>query len=245
MLSIENLSVEVGGTQILRNINLKISTGEVHVLFGSNGEGKSTLLSTIMGYPQFKVTNGKIIFKNIDITEATIDERARLGIGISVQKPPVVKGVSLRDTVEMTLSKAKHEMDVEEVADKLNVSYLLDRDINQGFSGGEAKRSELLQLTAQSPDFIMFDEPESGVDLVNVGLVGNAINHLLNKDDARPRPKSKSGLIITHTGFILDYVNADIGHVLCDGVISCSGNPLDMLEHIRKYGYDNCRVCAT
>ncbi|MCE5314786.1 MAG: ABC transporter ATP-binding protein [Armatimonadota bacterium] len=245
MLKIEDLSVSIGDRQILNGVNIEIKQGEVHALLGSNGSGKSTLLSTIMGYPQFKVTSGRIIFKGQDITNMTVDERARLGVGISVQKPPAIKGITLQDAVQMTTGLSGNNLDVTGAANRLDVSYLLDRDLNLGYSGGEAKRSELLQLLAQSPDLIMFDEPESGVDLVNIGLVGNAINELLHKNELRKGPRAASGLIITHTGFILEYVNADKGHILCDGSITCSGNPRDMLEHIRQFGYDRCRICPS
>lgn len=245
MIIIENLSVSIGDREILKNINLDIKQGEVHALLGANGSGKSTLMLAIMGYPHYRITSGRIYFDSRDITDLTVDERARLGIGISVQRPPTVKGVSLRDMVAMTATANKKELDVSERSDQLNVGYLLDRDLNLGYSGGEAKRSELLQLMAQSPRFLMFDEPESGVDLVNVGLVGDAINELLGKHELRKGPHKASGLVITHTGFILDYVNADVGHVLCDGVISCSGNPRDLLDHIRQYGYEQCAVCPS
>ena len=244
MLEIDNLSVSVADRQILNNISLHIKDGEVHALLGANGSGKSTLISAIMGYPQFTVTSGRILFRGQDITDATVDERARMGIGISVQKPPVVRGITLADSVAMTRGWSKAEMDIAATAEKLNVGYLLDRDLNLGYSGGEAKRSELLQLMAQRPDFLMFDEPESGVDLVNVGLVGETIGDLLGKNKRIASRGPAAGLIITHTGFILDYVNADIGHVLCDGQIACSGNPRDQLDHIRKHGYDNCKECV-
>ncbi len=245
MLKIENLSVAIDDREILKDINMEIKKGEVHALFGANGSGKSTLLSAIMGYPQFKVTNGRIIFKDTDITEAEIDERARLGLGFLVQRPPAVKGVTLREAVAMSAAAHKVDFQPDEYAEELNVGYLMERDLNLGFSGGEAKRSELLQLAAQQPDLLMFDEPESGVDLVNMELVGNTINELLGKHDVNKGPRKASGLVITHTGFVLDYVNADVGHVLCDGVLTCTNNPLDMLEHIRLYGYEQCAICPT
>lgn len=243
MLTLENLSIDVNDRRILSNINLTIKQGEVHALLGANGSGKTTLLLTIMGYPQYKVASGRILFKGQDVTYAPIDERARLGIGIAFQKPPIVKGISLQDAVEMVSRWSKPEVDLRAVAERLDVSYLLDRDLNLGYSGGEAKRSELLMLMAQSPDFVMFDEPESGVDLVNIGLVGEAVNKLLGKLKRFRGVGKSAGLIITHTGIILDYVNADVGHVLCDGEIICSGNPRELLSHIRQFGYENCRVC--
>jgi Fe-S cluster assembly ATP-binding protein len=243
MLTIEDLSVAVGERGILKRVSLHIGTGEVHALLGPNGSGKTTLLLAIMGYPQFRVTSGRVIFRDQDITGATVDERARLGLGMAFQKPPAVKGVTLADMVEMVGRWRGREMDTAGTAEALDVAPLLDRGVNVGYSGGETKRSELLQLMAQSPALAMLDEPESGVDLVSIGLVGQAINELLGKQETHRGPKSTSGLLITHTGIILDYVNADFGHVLCDGELICSGNPRDLLVHIREYGYEHCRVC--
>jgi Fe-S cluster assembly ATP-binding protein len=243
MLTIEDLSVAVGDREILKGVNLHIGTGEVHALLGPNGSGKTTLLLAIMGYPQFRVTSGMISFKGDDIAGATVDERARLGLGMAFQRPPAVKGVTLGDMVGMVDRWRGKEMDVPGAAEALDVAPLLDRGVNVGYSGGETKRSELLQLMAQSPALAMLDEPESGVDLVSIGLVGKAINELLGKQETHRGPKGTSGLLITHTGIILDYVNADFGHVLCDGELICSGNPRDLLVHIREYGYEHCRVC--
>jgi Fe-S cluster assembly ATP-binding protein len=243
MLTIEDLSVAVGDREILKRVNLRIGAGEVHALLGPNGSGKTTLLLAIMGYPQFRVTSGTISFRGEDITGATVDERARLGLGMSFQKPPAVKGVTLGNMVEMVGRWRGRELDVPKAADALGVAPLMDRGVNVGYSGGETKRSELLQLMAQSPALVMLDEPESGVDLVNIGIVGEAINELLGKQETHRGARSISGLLITHTGIILDYVNADFGHVLCDGELICSGNPRDLLVHIREYGYEHCRVC--
>lgn len=245
MLSIENLSVSVGHREILKSLSLEIGQGQVHTLMGPNGSGKSTLMSAIMGFPAFRVTSGAIHFRDRDITHLPSDERARMGLGIAAQRPPTVKGVTLREAVEMIKSWRGDDFDIEAAAEELQVSYLLDRPLNVGYSGGEAKRSELLQLMAQSPDFVMFDEPESGVDLVNMELVGQAVNALLGKSEVRKGPRTVGGILITHTGFILDYVNSDRGHVLCDGEIICTGNPLDQLEHIRQHGYEGCRTCPS
>jgi Fe-S cluster assembly ATP-binding protein len=120
---------------------------------------------------------------------------------------------------------------------------MLDRDVNMGFSGGEAKRSEMGQLLAQQPDLALFDEPESGVDLDNIAVVGGAIQRLL-KGSVASDPK-RAGLVITHTGHILRYVNADVGHVLYEGRIACSGNPLDLIADIGREGYERCVECAS
>jgi Fe-S cluster assembly ATP-binding protein len=171
-LSIEQLTVEVEGREILYNINLVMKPGETHVLFGPNGSGKTTLLMTIMGFPKYRVTKGRVVFNGQDITKRTIGERARMGIGMSFQRPPVVRGVKMRDMVAACLKGERDEERIKHLAEKANLGDFLHREINYGFSGGEIKRSELLQLLAQRPTLTLVDEPESGVDLVNIALIG-------------------------------------------------------------------------
>ena len=249
MLLIEDLQVELGGKSILKHIDLEIKPGETHVLFGPNGSGKTSLLMTIMGYPQYKVIAGNIVFKGINITNLPINERARLGIGIAYQRPPTIHGLKTRQIVKLC---AQHEVDETDLANRVNFQDFLDRDVNAGFSGGEIKRSELLQIMAQNPDLILLDEPESGVDLENMVLVGKTIAMLLEKDGNHPaskpraqtrRERQKMGLIITHAGYILDYVPADKGQVLFDGVMSCSSNPREILTCIALVGYEECVQC--
>jgi Fe-S cluster assembly ATP-binding protein len=242
MLKIENLAVAVDGREILHDVNLTIQNGETHVLFGPNGAGKSTLLMAIMGLPRYKVTAGSINFKGQDITNLSIDERARLGIGVSFQHPPVVRGVKTRDMVTATLRGRGDAEEVKKLAARADLADFLERDINYGFSGGEIKRSELMQLLAQQPELTLLDEPESGVDLVNITLIGELINELLEKNCPIPT-RHCMGLIITHTGYILDYVNARTGYVMCDGTIGCIGDPHEMLATIREKGYDECIRC--
>ncbi len=251
MLKIEDLHVEVGGKQILQGVNLHIRPGETHVLFGPNGSGKSTLLGAIMGFRRYRITGGKIFFKGEDITSLSVHERARRGIGIAFQRPPVLRGVAMRDLLRIS-GQGKVE-NIEELARPLNFLSFLGRDVNFGFSGGEIKRSELVQLLAQDPDLVLLDEPESGVDLENIAIIGQAINQLLQKDSFCKQERSrreikearkKAGLIITHTGFILDYVPADVGHVLYEGKLSCSGlNPRELLGCIHELGYGECTRC--
>ncbi|MBE9501022.1 MAG: ABC transporter ATP-binding protein [Dehalococcoidia bacterium] len=241
MLEIEGLSVEVEGKGIVHDISVNVDIGETLVLFGPNGSGKTTLLMAIMGFPRYRVTKGRIVFKGQDITHLPVDERARMGIGILFQRPPVVRGVKMREMVRACLGEREDGYVIDEMAQRLNLVDLLDREVNYGFSGGEVKRSELLQLMAQSPEFILLDEPDSGVDLVNISLVGEMINELLQED--RMRSRTKSGLIITHTGHILDYVNADRACVLLYGGIWCRGNPRQILSSIKTHGYEGCAVC--
>lgn len=250
MLVLESLSVAVAGRPVLNDINLEIKPGETHVLFGPNGSGKTTLLGTIMGFPRYEVTAGRILFHDKDITRLPVNERAAMGIGMAFQRPPTLRGVMLRDIVQIASRK---QVSPDTLAGSLNMNDFLEREVNHGFSGGELKRSELLQLLAQNPDLILLDEPESGVDLENMALIGQAINHLLEKEvapwDSRSlreirRGRTKSGLIITHTGYILNYVEADVGHVLYKGMLSCSGNPRELFGCIKRIGYGECVRCA-
>jgi Fe-S cluster assembly ATP-binding protein len=242
MLKIKDLAVSVEGKEILHEVNMSIHSGETHVLFGPNGAGKSTLLMTIMGFPKYKVVRGSITFAGKDITHMSVDERARLGIGMSFQRPPVVRGVKTRDMMAACLKTTGDSTEITRLADRADMRDFLERDINYGFSGGEIKRSELMQLLAQQPQLTLLDEPESGVDLVNIALIGNLMNDLLEKNCPIQLRKCM-GLIITHTGHILDYVNARTGYVMCDGTIGCVGDPHEILNTIREKGYGECIKC--
>lgn len=243
MLEIRELSVAVDGRGILNDVNLSIKAGETHVLFGPNGGGKTTLLMTVMGSPKYRVTKGSIAFKGKDMVGLSVDERARMGIGMSLQRPPVVRGVKTRDMVAACIGGQASDEDIGRMVEKANLGELMDREINYRFSGGEIKRSELLQLLAQNPDLSLLDEPESGVDLVNIALIGELINELLQKEHPI-RDRRHAGLIITHTGHILDYVNARTGYVLLDGRMVCEGDPHEILETIKSKGYEECRKCV-
>lgn len=249
MLEIHDLHVEVKGTPVLRGIDLHIKPGETFILFGPNGSGKTTLLMTLMGVSGYEVTQGQIIFKNTDITHAPMYERARLGLGMSFQRPPTIHGLPTGKLVE--LCGRGRKMDILSMARKVHFDNFLDRDVNAGFSGGEIKRSELLQLMAQQPDLLLFDEPESGVDLENMTLVGQTVRNLLDGmpdrccATLRQREKARctSGLIITHTGHILEYVNAHRGQVMYNGKLCCEAGPREILEHIARHGYQECLRC--
>ncbi len=242
MLEIRDLEVEVNGKRLLKNINLTIKEGEVHALFGPNGTGKTSLLNTIMGLSGYKITHGEIIFKGVKINDLSVDERARLGIGMLFQKPPVVKGVKMEHMVKLASGNHLKDSDIETLAREVQMDEFLSRDVNLGFSGGEVKRAEVLQLLAQSPDLALLDEPESGVDIENISILGYALNRLLQKDLPITERK-KSALIITHTGHILRYVIADVGHIMLDGRIVCTGNPEEILQDIKKFGYKECVLC--
>jgi len=240
MLEIQDLHVTIGNREILHGINLHIEPGETHVLMGPNGSGKSTLLMTIMGFDAYQITQGKIIFNGTDVTTLPVYERARLGMGIMFQRPPTISGLKLGKMLEVI--KGESNENIEPAIQQMNMAEFLGRDINHGFSGGEIKRSEILQMMIQNPSFIMLDEPESGVDLENIHLMGEAIAHLLQKFH-RFANRKNSGLVITHTGYIMDYLEVDKGHVMINGEFKCHGNPREMLKLIKEKGYNECLQC--
>ncbi len=241
MLKITDLWVSVEGRQVLKGVNFSMRYGEIDILFGPNGAGKTSFMMTLMGFPKYKVEQGKIFFKGQDITSKDIYERAKLGLGVSFQRPPTVKGVTLRKIIEIISNNGFNEESISENVQKLKLTGHLDRGLNDGFSGGEMKRSELLQLMIQRPDLVLIDEPESGVDVENIALVGEAINSLLGKD--RVKDPKRGAIIITHTGYILDFVNADKGYIIFDGNLVCGGNPRDILSEVKKHGYRRCAKC--
>jgi Fe-S cluster assembly ATP-binding protein len=239
MLEIDDLWVKIDAREVLKGIQLAIPLGETHILFGKNGSGKSSLLMTIMGFGRFQVTQGRIRFKGQDITHLPTHERARLGLGLAFQRPPTIRGVK---TGDILMACAHGRVSPQTLAAAYDFTAFLDREVNYGFSGGEIKRSELLQLLAQDPSMVLLDEPESGVDMENLQVVGEIIGRLLQKDRRRQH-REKSGLIITHTGFIMDYVNADRGYIMLDGRLLCHGNPRDILQDIKAFGYEECARC--
>ena len=233
ILEVKDLKASCGGKEILKGINLKIKRGEILAIFGPNGSGKTALLNTILGINGFKISNGKILFQNRDIGHLSTDQKVRKGIALMFQKPAKISGVKLLDLLKF-LETDKQVLNKKIQA--LNMKKLINREINNNFSGGELKRSELLQVILQKANLYLLDEPDSGVDLENIKLIGKELN-LLTKG------KRKSALIITHTGNILDYLKADRACVLIDGEICCEDKPEVILETIKKYGYEKCLSC--
>jgi Fe-S cluster assembly ATP-binding protein len=241
ILEVSNLNVVVGRRKILSEVSLSIGADEVHVLLGPNGSGKTTLLMAVMGMPGYRVTGGRIVLKGRDITGMGTDERSRAGIALAFQKPPPVRGVTLESLAGSLLeAKAGGNGKARALAEKVRLQSCLDRDLNVGLSGGELKRSEMLQLLCLEPELSLFDEPESGVDLDNISVVGEAMRSILGMGKEQSR---KAGLIVTHTGHILRYVPADAGHVLIEGSIVCRGHPQILFEDIRKHGFEGCLSC--
>ncbi|NLP35275.1 MAG: Fe-S cluster assembly ATPase SufC [Clostridiales bacterium] len=237
LLRINDLHVNTENKEILRSLNLTVNKGEVHVIMGPNGAGKSTLMNVIMGHPNYEVTKGSIEFDAEDITEMNTDERARKGIFLSFQTPEEVPGI----TVEGMLKGAKFAItgkplkffqfrkDMKEKLDLLHFdeSYA-QRYLNVGFSGGEKKKSEILQMMMLDPKLAILDEIDSGLDVDAVRNVADGINHFLNEE--------KSLLIITHSSKLLEYIKPDFVHVLTDGRIVKTGDA-SVAEEIINHGF--------
>ncbi len=239
ILEVKDLSVKVEGRQILQNLNFNLKKGASHILFGPNGSGKTTLISTIMGLPGYEVTSGKIIFNNLDITGKSVDERAKIGIIVSFQNPPEITGVKLGDLLKLCLGKSvSDEFSAEETAqiESFRLTNFLNRDVNLGFSGGERKRSEILQLIFLKPKLLLLDEPDSGVDVESLRMIASEIQKYVESSGS-------SALIITHKGDILDYIKAKYGCILLNGQFHCYRNPMKIYEDIKQVGYEECVSC--
>ena len=241
ILSIENLHASVGENEILRGINLKIEPGEVHAVMGPNGSGKSTLSYVLAGREGYSVTRGKVAFKDKDLLELEADERANEGVFLAFQYPVEVPGVTgmtfMREAYNSRLRyEGKQEADAMEFlklvrskAKDLNMSDdMLKRPVNVGFSGGEKKRNEILQMAVLEPQLAVLDETDSGLDIDALKLVADGVNAL--------RTKERSMLIITHYQRLLDYIEPDHVHVLADGKIQRSGGKELALE-LEANGY--------
>lgn len=238
LLSIENLHVEVEEKEILKGVNLVINAGETHALMGRNGSGKSTLSYTLMGHPKYKVTAGCMKYKGQDITEMPTDERARLGLTLAFQYPVAIPGVSvsnfLRASVKAVRGKEipvkEFRKELKEVMDRLGVpKQFLSRYVNDGFSGGEKKRLEIMQLALLNPQMAILDETDSGLDIDALKTVSEGVNSLVSKDSAI--------LLITHYQRILNYVKPDHVHVFHEGKIVLSGGP-ELSTKLEEHGYD-------
>lgn len=248
MLEISNLHVKVAGKEVLKGVDLHIPDHETHALFGPNGSGKSVLISTIMGYPEYEITEGEIFYNGVLINDMEIDERVRLGVSALEQRPPTIKGVKLGSLVEMVLQNSPdRQFDIKELINRFGMDKFLNRNINEGFSGGEIKKSEIFLLIIAQPQFVILDEPDSGVDPEHLKLIGEMINESLNfkkiEESHFNMKERRSGIIATHSAAILDYLYTDKAHILVEGKIKCSGNSEIMMQQIREYGYEYCIKC--
>lgn len=231
MLGIHGLSVRVGDTPVLRDVDLELPDGELHVLFGPNGSGKSSLLATIMALPPFEQTAGDIRLSGESITSMPTAERAKLGIGMAFQHPPPLEGVRVVDFARALGAQERLAL----AAEFLDLEAFDERAVGAGFSGGELKRWEVLKLALQQPRLMLLDEPESGVDLEHIAVIGRAIARLMDRSDGDRT--ARSALVITHSGHILEHVRADRAHLMVDGTILCSGEPVQLFRHIKSKGY--------
>lgn len=229
MLEIEDLWAETDGKPILKGLNLVLKKGEVHAIMGPNGAGKSTLAKILAGHPAYEVRGGKVWFKGQDLLEMEPEERARLGLFMSFQYPLEIGGVTNRQFFEAALKALGKEADIEEKVRMLEIPLeFLERNLNEGFSGGEKKRNEILQMALFQPDLAILDETDSGLDIDAMRIVAKGVNAMKNGDNAL--------LIITHYQRLLDYIRPDFVHVLADGKIVRTGGPELALE-LEEKGY--------
>jgi Fe-S cluster assembly ATP-binding protein len=239
VLEIEDLKVKVDDKFILENVTLSLESKESYILFGSNGSGKTTLINAIIGTPTYEVVSGKILFNGEDITKRNVDERSKLGIFVAFQNPPEITGIKLADLLKLCLSKdTKYTFNEGEkrLIEAFKLTQFLNRDVNVGFSGGERKRAEILQMIFLKPKLALLDEPDSGVDVESLKLIASEIQEYVEETRS-------SALIITHKGDILDYIRAKHACILLEGKIHCYADPKKIYEDIKKNGYEECVRC--
>jgi len=241
LLRIENLHVSAPERPILRGLSLAVPRGQVHALMGPNGSGKSTLANVLMGHPGYRVTAGRVLFKGEEITALSPDERARRGMFLACQYPVEVPGVSLLNFLRAALTAVRgQEVPVRQFRELLERELLalgMDltfarRALGEGFSGGEKKRNEVLQMAVLRPELAILDETDSGLDIDGIRLVAQTVNAL--------RTPRSSSMIITHYLRILTYLEPDVVHVLLDGRLVLSGGP-ELARQLERGGYDALR----
>jgi Fe-S cluster assembly ATP-binding protein len=225
VLEIDDLGVAVDGEEILRGVNLAVGPGEIHALMGPNGSGKSTLANALLGSGAYELTRGTIRFKGEDITALPTDERAARGLFLGFQHPEEIPGVSV-------LNFLRQAMAVRKGIDDLSV---LERYLNEGFSGGEKKRNEVLQMALMEPDFAVLDETDSGLDIDALSVVARGV------EEVRAVRPAMGILMITHYQRILRYLTPDVVHVLLDGRIVLSGGP-ELASRVETEGFDTFRA---
>jgi len=254
LIEIKNLHAEIEGQQILRGLDLTINEGEVHALMGPNGSGKSTLSNVIMGHPAYEVTEGQIIFRGEDITEAEADERAKAGIFLAFQYPTSIPGVSMGNFLLASVKAVRGADNVKPLPFRKELMSTMEelginrdfarRYVNDGFSGGEKKRCEILQMALLKPSLALLDETDSGLDIDALKVVADGVNKQM---EARPEMAS---LVITHYQRLLNHIKPHFVHVLVSGKIVQSGGPevaLQLEEHgydelIQKYGVESAET---
>ena len=239
MLKVNNLHASVEGNEIIRGINLEVKSGEVHAIMGPNGSGKSTFANVLMGNPIYEVTKGSVEYMGEDITDNPADKRAKKGIFMAFQYPEAIPGVTIVTMLKAALSNITDtELTTIElrlkVADSMKDLGLepdfVDRYLNEGFSGGERKRNEILQLAVLEPKLAILDETDSGLDVDGLKIVGDGVDQLRNKD--------RSFLIVTHYQRLLNYIKPDYVHVFINGDIVETGN-YELSKKLEQEGYDS------
>ena len=240
-LEVKDLYVNVEGKEILNGINLIVELGKVHILMGPNGSGKSTLANTLMGNPKYKITKGEILLDGINITNLSVNERAKAGLFMSFQYPSEITGVTMSNFLRTAWNSLKDEkMGVLDFHRKLKskmkdlgMNYNISkRYVNEGFSGGEKKRSEILQMAILEPRYAILDETDSGLDVNSIKIVGECLEKMRNP--------ASSMLIITHYNRILRYITPDSVSIMIDGKIISTGGR-ELIEEIDKVGYERLR----
>lgn len=237
-LEIKNLHVSVEGKEILRGLDLTVPVGEIHAIMGPNGSGKSTLASSIMGHPKYEVTGGDILWKGESILEMEPDERARKGLFLAFQYPQEIYGVSTTNFLRMAMTErtgktpsfAEFNKELQDWLKILDITpEFAKRYLNEGFSGGEKKRNEILQLGMLKPEMAIMDETDSGLDIDALKIVAQGFNKM--------RGAGFGALVITHYQRLLDYIVPDFVHVLVNGKIVKSGDK-SLALHLEEFGYD-------
>ena len=242
LLEIKNLQVSINDNEILKNLNLKINKGEIHAIMGPNGSGKSTFSKVLAGHPAYSVLNGDIFFKGLSILDLEPEERSHLGIFLAFQYPIEIPGVSNEDFLRLAYNSKqkfynKPELDpiefltiINEKIKLVNMSPLfLSRNVNEGFSGGEKKRNEILQMILLDSELSILDETDSGLDIDALKIISNGINEFMNP--------SKSIILITHYQRLLDYINPTYVHVMQDGKIIKTGSA-ELAKELENKGYE-------
>jgi Fe-S cluster assembly ATP-binding protein len=238
MLKIENLQVEIDGQEIVKGLDLEVGKGEIHAIMGPNGSGKSTLANVLMGHPRYEVTGGSITFEGEDVFELEPDERAKLGMFLAFQYPSEVPGVSVANFLRTAVNSVREEelnpMEMYRlIQEKMSIMQMdprfAERYLNEGFSGGEKKRNEILQMLMLEPTLAIMDETDSGLDIDALQVVARGVNEL--------RGPEFSAIIITHYQRILRYIEPDHVHVMLDGRLVTSGGK-ELAEELEEKGYD-------
>lgn len=237
LLEIKNLHAGVGEKEILKGINLTIKTNEVHVIMGPNGAGKSTLSNCIIGNPKYKIFDGEILFDNQNINNLKVDERARLGLFLSFQQPMAIKGVKNYDFIRQAMTSCGNKLPLikffsqydKACADLDITTNLAERSLNVGFSGGEMKKNEILQMKMLKPKFAILDEIDSGLDVDACKTIGKNVAEMINEDFGC--------IIITHQAKILEYIKTDYVHILSNGNIVSTGGK-ELIEKIDQQGFE-------